>query len=89
MEASPRHSPHQTAERWWELPSWEQVRLIAIKYRKLLLGFVLALLFLFTQGQLNTMDHRLFQLSVDGVRGLVHYETGGYSDSALAYRADE
>ena len=88
MEASPRHSPHQTAERWWELPSWEQVRLIAIKYRKLLLGFVLALLFLFTQEQLNTMDHRLFQLSVDGVRGLVHYKTGRYNDSALAYRAD-
>lgn len=88
MEASPRHSPHQTAARWRELPSWEHVWLIAIKYRKLLLGFIVAVLLLFTQERLSTMDDRLFQPSVDGVRGLIHYEAGHYNKAALAYRAD-
>ena len=88
MSVSQQPSPSRTAEQWWTIPSLEEVWLIAIKYRRILLGLAAALLFLFVQERLNTMDDRLFQPSIDGVRGLLHYEMGRYSNAALAYRTD-
>ncbi|THJ17128.1 MAG: tetratricopeptide repeat protein [Nitrospira sp. CG24E] len=88
MEASPRHSPHQIAARWWEFPSWEHIWLIVLTYRRVLFGLVVAVAFLFIQDRLSTMDSRLLRPSTDGVRGLIHYEIGHYNNAALAYRAD-
>ena len=88
MDALRPPSPSQTTEHWWTLPSWEAVCLIAIKYRRILFGLLVALLFVFVQGRLNTMDQRLFQPSTDGARGLIYYERGNYSNAALAYRSD-
>lgn len=88
MDALRRPSPSQTTEHWWTLPSREEICLIAIKYRGILFGLLIALLFVFVQGRLNTMDQRLFQPSTDGVRGLIYYERGNYSNAALAYRSD-
>lgn len=88
MDGSPNISTPSRADQWWTLPSLEELGLIAIKYRRLLLGLAVAATFLFIQDRLRAMDDRLFQPSIDGVRGLVNYQAGRYSAAAVAYRAD-
>jgi tetratricopeptide (TPR) repeat protein len=70
------------------LPTWEELSLIAIKYRRVLFGFVVAITFLCVQGRVAEMDDRLFQPSFDGIRGLLEYQIGRYSTAAAAYRSD-
>ncbi len=79
---------NQASNQWWELPRLAEVTLIAVKYHRVLLGFVVAMVLLFIQDRLTTMDDRLFQPSIDGVRGLVNYQAGRYSAAAVAYRTD-
>ncbi|MBX3304246.1 MAG: tetratricopeptide repeat protein [Nitrospira sp.] len=88
MDASAEASSIQRQKRRWKTPNWQILGLIAIKYRRLLLGLAVALTFLFVQERLFTMDHRLLQPTVDGVRGLIHYQMGQYRKAAAAYRAD-
>src|SRR5215467_3907933 len=83
-ESSIRHSSH----RWWDLPSREEVLLIAIKYRAILFGVFVAIFFLLAEERLRAMDDRLFQPSYEGVYGLAQYESGHYTKAAQAYRAD-
>jgi tetratricopeptide (TPR) repeat protein len=88
MDTSATPSSSQTKERWWQILTWEETCLIAIKYHRVLLGLAVALGYLFVQERLLTMDDRLFQPSIDGVRGLIQYQAGRYSRAAMAYRAD-
>lgn len=74
--------------RWWALPTWEELRLIAIKYHRVLFGLVVAITFLYVQGRFTEMDDRLFQPSVNGIQGLFQYQIGRYGPAAAAYRAD-
>lgn len=74
--------------RWWDLPTWEELRLIAIKYHRVLFGLVVAITFLYVQGRFAEMDDRLFQPSVYGIQGLFQYQMGRYGPAAAAYRAD-
>src|SRR5689334_5034933 len=83
-ESSVLHAPH----RWWEVPSRQELFLIAITYRRVLLGLLVAMLFLVVEERLRVMDHRFFQPSYQGVLGLAHYELGHYARAAHAYRAD-
>ena len=88
METSSESAVQQATHRWWEFPNREEVFLIAIKYRRVLLGLLVAGLFLFAEERLRVMDHRFFQPSYQGVLGLAHYQLGHYAQAARAYRAD-
>lgn len=88
MNKSPNISPPPHAEQRLALPSFEALGLIAIKYHRVLIGLAVAFIFLFVQERLRTTDHRLFQPSIDGIRGLSHYQMGQYHKAAAAYRAD-
>lgn len=72
--------------RWWALPTGEQVLLILIAYRRVVLGILVAGLFLFVRARAGEMDGRLFQESLPGVQGLGYYLTGHYGKAAAAYR---
>jgi tetratricopeptide (TPR) repeat protein len=56
---------------------------MAIKYRRVLLGIVVAVLLLYIQGRVIEMDARVFQ----GAPGLAYYLAGRYEEAATAYRA--
>jgi tetratricopeptide (TPR) repeat protein len=88
MEPSSESSVQRTPHGWWEFPNREEVFLIAIKYRRVLLGLLVAILILFAEERLRVMDHRFFQPSYQGVLGLAHYQLGRYAQAARAYRAD-
>src|SRR5262249_11724572 len=88
MENSTEYSIRHSSHRWWDLPSREEVLLIAIKYRAILFGLFVAILFLHAEERFRAMDERLFQPSSEGVYGLAQYEFGHYTKAAQAYRAD-
>ena len=71
---------------WYALPSLEEAWLMAIHYRRVLLGFIVAFLVLFVETRFNEMNRRLFQPSLQGVHALLHYELGRFSHAARAYR---
>ena len=73
--------------RWWSLPTGEQILLILIAYRRVVLGILVASLFLFVRERVAEMDSRLFQESLPGVQGLGYYLTGHYGKAAASYRA--
>ncbi len=73
--------------RWWSPPTGEQVLLILIAYRRVVLGILVASLFLFVRERVAEMDSRLFQESLPGVQGLGYYLTGHYGKAAASYRA--
>lgn len=72
---------------WWAIPIWEELCLMAIKYRRVLLGIVVAVTLLYIQERVTEMDARLFQTSSHGAQGLAYYLTGSYGNAAHAYRA--
>lgn len=71
----------------WAIPTWEKLCLMAIKYRRVLLGIVVAITLLYIQERVTEMDARLFQASSHGAQGLAYYLTGSYGNAANAYRA--
>jgi tetratricopeptide (TPR) repeat protein len=73
---------------WFEIPTLEHLSLMAIHYRRVLFGLVVAITFLYVQGRFAEMDNRLFQPSVHGIQGLFQYQMGRYGPAAVAYRAD-
>jgi len=88
METASESSVQRTRHGCWEFPSREEAFLIAVKYRRVLVGLLVATLFLFAEERLRVMDHRFFQPSYQGVLGLAHYQLGRYPQAARAYRAD-
>ncbi len=88
METPSRPSTQTSTDRWWDSPSWEEVSLIGIKYRRILLGLVVACALIYAEERLRVMDHRFFQPSSQGVIALTHYQLGHYAQAARAYRAD-
>ena len=88
MEASSEPSVKSHIHRWWEIPTREEVLLIGTKYWRVLLGLVVASLFLVAEERLRDMDNRFFQPSYQGVVGLSRYQLGHYAQAASAYRAD-
>lgn len=72
---------------WWAIPAWEEFCLMTIKYRRVLLGIIVAVTLLYVQDRVTEMDARLFQASSHGVQGLAYYLTGSYGNAAKAYRA--
>jgi tetratricopeptide (TPR) repeat protein len=82
---TPAASP--STDHWWAIPTWEELCLVAIKYRRVLLGIVVAVMLIYIQGRVSEMDDRFFQSSSHGVQGLAYYMTGQYADAATAYRS--
>jgi tetratricopeptide (TPR) repeat protein len=76
-----------SSDHWWTLPTREELGLLAIKYRRVLLGIVVAILLMNVQARVTEMDARLFQSSSHGARGLAYYLIGSYGNAAKAYRA--
>ncbi len=79
-------TPTSSENRWWELPTVEQLLGILISYRRVVLGILVASLLVFTRGRVAEMDRWLFQASVPGTQGLVYYLTDHYGMAAAAYR---
>lgn len=74
MTVSSKTTDSCPPNRWWEISHWEEVCLIAIQYRKIVFAFLIAVLLLYIQDRIASMDPRLFRPSLDGLRGLAHYE---------------
>ena len=83
---APTASPKTNS--WCEIPTWEHFGHMAIHYRRVLFGIIVAITFLYVQGRVAEMDGRLFQPSLHGIQGLFQYQIGRYSTAADAYRAD-
>ncbi len=64
----------------------EHLLLILISYRRVVLGIVVAILFLFVRERVAEMDEWLFHESLPGAQGLGYYLTGHYGKTAVAYR---
>ncbi|WP_053379863.1 tetratricopeptide repeat protein [Nitrospira moscoviensis] len=60
---------------------------MVISYRRVVLGIIVAILFLYARERIEEMDGRLFQASFHGAQGLAYYLTGHYAKAATAYRA--
>lgn len=87
MQSSPESHQNQR-DRWWDIPTRQELLLIGVKYRRILWGLVVASVFLYAEERLRDMDHRFFQPSYQGIVGLTSYQLGRYSEAARAYRAD-
>jgi tetratricopeptide (TPR) repeat protein len=77
-----------STDRWWAIPTWQELCLVAIKYRRVLLGIVVAVMLIYIQGRVSEMDDRFFQSSTQGAQGLAYYMTGQYAKAATAYRSN-